>query len=886
MNRKPRRNETDWGDEVAGSVGLIGKIFGKILSFILSILLTILLVGMITGTIVGGAFALYIKNHVEVDLDGFEYTASNQDMTTKIYYMDYTDRTNRIGTPIELEEQRIYGAQNRIWAPYSSMPKYLTDAFVAVEDKRFYKHGGVDWLRTGSAVLNWVIGGSSRYGGSTLTQQLIKNVTGDDDVTPQRKIQEMLRAIELEKTKDKSQIIELYLNTIFLSQRSYGVKAAANTYFGKEVNELTLIECAALAAIPQFPTRYDPYQYPENNQERRDVILELMLEEKLITKQEFELAYKRELKLNMQSIEVHTYGTNSWYQDQVIDDAVTLLTSLPDKNYTREIASNMIYTQGLQIYTVMDPYVQNLLEEIFMDNVRLLGEENSNIGGLIDPECAMVIIDPYTGDVLGLIGGRGEKVGNRIFNYATQGKRPPGSSIKPVSVYAPGLEFNAITYGSAIDDVPFNFGDDKTNPKAWPKNLPERYGGLTPIQDAVKRSVNTVAVRVLDKITPQRSFDFLTNQLSIDLVESREIGGGKYVTDIAPAPLALGELSYGLTVEELTAAYAIFVNKGVFNEPRTIIKILDNEGNVIVDNSGTGTVVISEATATIMTKMLQGVVQDGTGSRVSLKNTIDVAGKTGTTMSDNDRWFMGYTPYYVAGLWFGYAMPKTLANTVTSSISSIIWNNVMTELHQQIIIDSVNNGTPLKKFVDASNVITKQYCMDSGMIPGEACKMDLRGSRIATGYFTQATAPAQICNVHVIVDYDLSTGSVASPNCLDTVKRSLIRVTTRNFPVWVNVVDAEFTYRDVPAGVSMSMVSNEPFYMNAMPVGSVPGRSGTDTPANRYCKTHHSDTPMEPIEEPADEEPLPEPPPPTDEVIDVAPPDTPEENGEPDDYIW
>ena len=877
MNKKPRKNETDWGDEVAGSVGLIGRIFGKILSAILSIILTVILIGLITGTIVGGAFALYIKNYVEVDLEGFEYTATNQNMTTKIYYMDYSDRTNRIGVPVELEDQRIYGEQNRTWASYSSIPKYLTDAFVAVEDKRFYKHGGVDWMRTGSAVANWVIGGSKRYGGSTLTQQLIKNVTGDDDVTPQRKIQEMLRAIELEKVKDKSEILELYLNTIFLSQRAYGVQAAAHTYFGKEVSELTLIECAAIAAIPQYPTKYDPYQYPENNQERRDSILKLMLEQKLITKQEFDLAYERELKLNMQSIETHTYGTNSWYQDQVIDDAIELLMADPNLKCTREIASKMIYTQGLQIYTVMDPRIQTLLEEIFMDNVRLLGEENSTIGGLIDPECAMVIIDPYTGDVLGLIGGRGEKVGNRIFNYATQGKRPPGSSIKPVSVYAPALEYNVITYGSVIDDVPFNFGTDKENPKAWPLNLPKRYGGLTPIQDAVKRSVNTVAVRVLDKLTPEKSFDFMTNQLSIDLVESREIGGGKYVTDIALAPLALGELSYGLTVEELTAAYAIFVNKGVFNEPRTIIKILDSDGNVLIDNSGTGKVVISEATATIMTKMLQGVTQDGTGSRVSLKNTIDVAGKTGTANVDNDRWFMGYTPYYVAGLWFGYAVPKALPTSVSSSISSIIWNNVMTEIHQEIIIDSVNNGTPLKKFVDASNVITKQYCMDSGMIPGEACKMDLRGNRIATGYFTQATAPSQICNVHVIVDYDKSTGSVASLHCENTSKVSLIRVETRNFPTWVTVVDAEYTYRDVPAGVNMSLVSNEPFYFNAMPYGTVPGRSDTDTPANRYCKTHHSDAPLEPIEEPVDEEP-----PPNVE----SPPAGPDENGQPDDYIW
>ena len=900
MNRKPRRNETDWGNEVAGSVGLIGKIFGKIFSYILNILLTVILIGLITGTIVGGVFAVFIKNHVDPDLEGFDYIASNQNMTTKIYYMDYTDRINRIGTPVELEDQRIYGEQNRMWASYSSIPKYLIDAFVSVEDKRFWKHGGVDWWRTSSAVVNWVIGGSKRYGGSTLTQQLIKNVTGEDDVTPQRKIQEMLRALELEKSKDKTQILEMYLNTIFLSQRSYGVQAAAHTYFGKDASELTLIECAAIAAIPQFPTKYDPYQHPDNNAERRDLILELMLEEKVITQQEFDLAYMKELKLNMQTIQMQVYGTNSWYKDVVIEDAIELLVE--KLQCTREIASQMIYTQGLQIYTVMDPDVQDTLEEIFMDNVRLLGEEKANVGGLIDPECAMIIIDPYTGDILGVVGGRGEKVDNRIFNYATQGKRPPGSSIKPVAVYAPALENNLINYGAVLDDVPFNFGDDAKNPVAWPKNYPARYNGLTPVYDAVRRSVNTISVRVLDRLTPQKSFDFMTQQLSIDLIEAREIGGGKYVTDIAYAPLALGELSYGLSVEELTAAYAIFVNKGIFNEPKSIIKILDSDGNVIIDNSGTGKVVISESTATIMTKMLQGVINDGTGSSVSLKNTVNVAGKTGTTNLDNDRWFVGYTPYYVAGLWFGYETPKSLTRDVSSNISSVIWNNVMTELHQKYIDAANNGGASLKTFVDASNVITKEFCVDSGMMPGPYCKMDLRGNRIATGYFTHATAPTQTCNVHIPVNYDKSTGSIASLNCENVSTVSLIKVETRNFPIRVTVTDAEFTYRTLPDGVKMSTVSNEPFYMNALAAGTNPGFSETETPVNRYCKTHHSDTPIEPIEEPDETVPEDTTQPPTDPPTDEQPIDNTEDTtnnddsggtsddntgeGPPPDYVW
>lgn len=854
MKKQPLKNDTDWGNEVAFSVRLIGKVFGKLFSYILNILLTVMLIGLITGTIVGGAFAIYIKNYVDADLEGFEFLATNQNMTTKIYYMDYTDRANRIGVPVELEDQRIYGEQNRMYAPYSKMPKYLIDAFIAIEDKRFLKHGGVDWLRTARATMNWVIGGSKRYGASTLTQQLIKNVTGEDDITIQRKVQEILRALELEKAKDKSEILELYLNTIFLSRRAYGVQAASYIYFGKDVSELTLIECAALAAIPQFPTRYDPYQYPDNNQERRDVVLELMLEEGLITQQEFNLAYKKELKLNMQTIEVQTTGTNSWYKDQVIEDTISLLVE--KKGITREMASRMIYTQGLQIYTVMDPEVQNTLEEVFEN------DESFNFlskSGLIDPECAMIVIDPYTGDVLGVVGGRGEKLDNRLFNYATQGKRPPGSAIKPVSVYAPALENNLITYGSVFDDVPVNFGEEKTvngettytRLDGWPRNLPTRYNGLTTIQDAIKRSVNTIAVRVLQKLTPEKSFDFVKNQLNLSVIESREIGNGNSVTDIALAPLALGELSYGISVQELTASYAIFVNNGVYNKPKTVIKILDSDGNIIIDNNETGKVVISEATATIMTKMLQGVASTGgTAQSATLREKVNMAGKTGTTSADNDKWFIGYTPYYVGGVWFGYETPKTLTPEYgTSNPSLAIWDKVMTLLHEKYIASG-----SVKKFTDASNVITKQYCIDSGMVPGPACNLDPRGGRIATGYFTHATAPTQTCNVHVVVDYDKSTGGIASANCPETTKVALIRVETRNFPSWITVTDAQYTYRKMPEGVKMSTVVNEPFYMNAMPQGTYPGRTGgVEYPFNRYCSLHHSDAPPEVEDEYEDE---------------------------------
>ncbi len=847
MNTPPRNAGTDWGNEVAYALSLVWHVIGKIMSYILIVLLTLMLIGLITGTIVGAAFALYIKNYVDIDISEFVVMSTGQSETSKIYYMDYTDRENRIGTPVELTSGRLYAAEDRTYVEYNDIPTYLVEAYVSIEDHRFWDHHGVDWIRTGSAVLN-MFTGNRRFGGSTITQQLIKNVTGNDEVTIQRKVKEIFTALELEKVKDKTEIIEMYLNTIFLSQRCYGVQAAAYTYFGKDVKDLSLIECAALAAIPQKPTAYDPLQFPENNKERRNAVLDRMLDTGKITKAEYDSAYDKELVINYKGqnnaenteakTEINTdSGINSWYIDEVIYDAVDLL--IENLNCTETVAWNMIYNSGLSIYTVMDPEVQSVLEEVFAEEGNF-----PQARGILQPECSMIVIDPATGDILGLIGGRGEKKGNLLLNYATMTTRPPGSSIKPLSVYAPALEYGLITYGSVLDDVPLSFGDVSiengvrvySRPDGWPSNYPAGYRGLTTIKDAITRSVNTISLRTLNLLGVDNSFQFLTQKLHLGIIDSRELTGGRIVTDRDVAPLGLGQLSYGVSVEEITAAYAIFANNGVYNKPRTIIRILDSEGNVLVDNSGMGEVVISEQTASIMTLMLKNVVDAGTATRVSLHYYVNVAGKTGTTSEDNDRWFVGYTPYYVGGVWFGYQIPKSL-NSFSANPSVLVWDTVMTKLHEKYITADATSSDNLKTFPLADGVIEKVYCKDSGMLASDACKCDPRGGRTEVGYFTQSTAPTEYCTVHQMVEICRTGGGIATENCPSTYSVGLIKVEDREFPYQVTVTDAQFVYRDLNGAAAGGDI-NEPYFIGTIPEGTYVGISGGEKQYNHICQIH------------------------------------------------
>ena len=829
----------------------------RVLTYIFSTLLTLFLILFITGIIVGCAFAIYVNQYLDPEIDESLLNVG-QSLTSKIYYYDYEDREYRVGEAVEIEDQRLYGAQNNIWVSYTDMPTNLVEAFVSIEDHRFWTHHGVDWKRTAGAVVNFVTAYTGRYGGSTITQQLIKNLTKDDDVTIQRKVQEILRALNLEKKKEKSEIIEMYLNTIFLSQNCNGVQAAAYTYFGKDVSELSLIECAAIASITNAPTKYDPVLNPENNKERRDLCLSLMLQYEKITQEEFDAAYDKELELNYKGRAVTTSNTsNSWYTDAVIDDVVDALVE--EYGFTKEYASNLVWTGGLQIYTLMDPEVQSVLEEVYLNESSFPTANNA-----IQPQSAMVVVDPKTGDVLGLVGARGEKTKNRILNRATQTTRSPGSSIKPLSVYGPALEYGLITYGSVFDDVPVTFNSkeytDKElaklpkdeegeiifpDPTPYPKNLPYVYNGLTTVHDALRRSVNTISVRILDRLGIENSFDFVKNKLHMDgFIEYKEING-RILTDKTISSLAMGGMTYGVSVLEMTAAYQIFANNGVYNKPRMWDKVLDSKGNVILENKPESEVVISEQNASIMTKMMQDVVTSGTAADITLKNKINTAGKTGTTNDDYDRWFLGYTPYYVAGIWFGYDTPMSLDN-LSFSPTTKPWDTVMTRLHEDIIADAQNGGAPIEKFKLADGIQTAEYCRDSGKLLTEACLADPRGDRKETGYFTDATVPTEYCDCHILVDYDYETGGVVVGNCPkeNVIKVGMIQA-DRVFPIDITVTDAQYIYKPLPSGLEPGLWWGVPFFENIIPdetyVGLTDLKGGRQF--NSACYEHYNQVP-------------------------------------------
>jgi len=538
---------------------VIGFIFNKALSYALNILLTLLLIGAVTGIAVACAFVIYIRNFVDLEYSGLDNLKFTSEQVTQIYWVDDA------GNEHELADDRLHGSENRLWANYNEFPQTLIDAYVTIEDQRFWDHKGVDAKRTFSAVFNFFIPTSSNYGGgSTITQQLIKNVSGENEATIQRKVQEIFRALDVESKYSKSEILEMYLNTIYLSQNTNGVCAAAETYFNKELKDLTLVECAAIAAIGKSPVFYDPILNPQNNLERRNLVLREMLRQKKITQEEYNEAYDAPLELYSGEGVDNTTAIHNYYIDAVIEEVIADLGK--EYGYDRSTASNLIFSGGLKIYICMDPALQASMEEVFI-NDKYWPEASG-----VKAQGAMVLMDPDTGDVLALVGGRGEKKESRGLNRATMSKRQPGSSIKPLSVYTLALEKGLYTYGSSIDDVPQMLVNDKY----WPSNAELRYDGLVSFKYAVMKSKNTTAVATLTQLGINNVYDHLTKDLGFTTIEE---------SDKAEAPLALGGFTYGVTVMEMTQGYSALANEGVWSEARLYTKVLNINDEVILEKN-------------------------------------------------------------------------------------------------------------------------------------------------------------------------------------------------------------------------------------------------------------------------------------------------------------
>ncbi|MDR0930280.1 MAG: PBP1A family penicillin-binding protein [Clostridiales bacterium] len=597
------------------------------------------------------------------------------------------------------EYESLYATENRVWVDLKVIPANLQNAIVAIEDERFYKHGGFDIKSTAKAAFDYIFRRPGGRGASTLTQQLIKNVTGDKDVTVMRKAKEIIQAVALERQLSKDQILELYLNTIYLSQGCNGVGSAAQAYFSVPVEELTLAQCALIAGITQYPSRYDPYINPDISREKRDLVLDKMLELHYITKDEHDKAIAEEIVLKNGTIGLHSNQT--YFTDQVITD---VLADLQSKNgMTEAMATKMIYNGGLKIYATVDPNVQSVMDDVYSSDKTF-----PKLRGDVQPESSMVVIDPTTSQIKGIVGGRGQKKADLTLNRATQTLRQAGSSIKPISVYGPAVELGLITPTTIYADKRVTYG-------SWsPKNYYSGFRGNMTIRYAIQQSTNTVAVQVLEKVGIEQSFKKLQEMGVTSLVEQ----------DKNLSSLALGGLTNGISVRELAGAYTTFANNGVFSTPITYTKVLDSNGKEILTNKQKNTNVFSSKTAATMNNLLHSVVTGGTGSPANFRSDIDICGKTGTTDDDKDRWFVGYTPYYVGAVWFGYDTPKEISGV---SVNPTIppWVKVMSAIHKNLPGKRFEGAAYSPEPTPSSEVKTTTITFDkeTGMIATDNCPM-------------------------------------------------------------------------------------------------------------------------------------------------------------------
>lgn len=655
-----------------------------------------------------------------------ESAKNNQNQTSFLY------ATDSDGNEIEL--LRLHGTENRIWVDLNDIPQNMRDAFIALEDKRFNDHKGVDWKRTIGVM---IVSKYEGQGGSTITQQLVKNVTGNNEVTFVRKYNEILTALNLEKNYTKDQILEAYLNTLYLGQGCYGVETASETYFGKTVGELNYAECAVIAAITQKPYSLDPIKNPEENRLRQIYCLDEMLSQGKITEEQYYEAVNYDLIFTTDDDYVPSAAeierqknkkeaTNnkevqSFYVDYVIDDVIDDLQK--ELGCSSREATNMIYGGGLKIYTAVDLDVQKKVEKIYVNKTNWLDKK---------AQSAITIMD-YSGRVVAIVGQAGEKEGNRVLNRATDSPRPPGSTIKPLSSYAPGIELGEITWSTYVRDSSITY-----NGRLWPKNYSGNHGSgsNTTVQVALAKSLNTVPARIcVNMISTDVAYDYVKNKFHISTTVDGE--------DNNPAPLVVGSMNVGITSLDMTAAYASFGNGGLYYEPYSYFYVENSLGEVILDNrDNTGEQIISPETAEVMRHMMETVTTASYGTGYNYKTKgFDNFAKTGTTDNNYDKWMVGGTPYYVAAVWYGYDIPKTIHTS--GNPAGTIYKTVMDEVHE---------GLAEKEFEDNSELVKKYYCTSTGKLASSNCS-----SRAAGWYIEEYLPP--YCSGHYSTNSDNDSGS-------------------------------------------------------------------------------------------------------------------------------
>ena len=627
-----------------------------------------------------------------------------------------------------------------------------------------------------------------------------------------RKIQEQYLALELEKVWDKDQILECYMNSINLGQNTLGVKAAAQRYFNKPTYQLTLSECAVIAGITQNPSKYNPISHPDKNAERREKVLNNMKEQGMISQAEYDEAmaddvYSRIATVNeeVEDKSVFTYFVDA-LTEQVLEDLMEV------KGYNETQAYNLLYSGGLSIYTTQDPDIQAICDDVFGNeenypadtkwylnyaltvkkangekenhssemfksyfkqtnsSFNMLYPSKEDAQAAIDaykaavmsegdtvegekitltpqPQVSITIEDQATGYIVAMVGGRGQKEASRTLNRAYTTTRQPGSTFKVVSTYAPALDSAGLTLADVQNDAPYNYASGRPVSNWWKNG----YRGLLSLRYGIVQSANIVAVKTLTQITPQLGFDYLLNFGFTTLVDRRVEADGTVVSDIGQ-PLALGGITDGVTNMELNAAYAAIANKGVYIKPKLYTKIVDHDGNVLIDNtSPSETPVIKETTAWLLTSAMQDVVTSGTGGSVNFGG-MAIAGKTGTTSDNKDVWFSGFTPYYTATTWTGYDNNVSLSSSAERNLSKTLWRAVMSRIHENL---------PEKTFPMASGIVTAQVCSKSGRLPiAGVCD-----GCVVTEYFAEGTVPTETCDVHYSSNICAYTGLTASEEC-------------------------------------------------------------------------------------------------------------------------
>ena len=722
--------------------------------------------------------------------------------------------------PVEIGTMTM-GDKIKSYYPLGEISEYMIRGVVAVEDKSFYDHGGVNFRRTVMAAANHIFKMGNSFGASTITQQVIKNISGDNEPTAKRKLAEMFRAMRIEEGHTKDEILELYLNILPLGENVVGVGMGALHYFGKEPSELLPEEAAVLIGLANAPSLYNPHKNPDKCTTKRNTVLRVMAENGIINEQE----YKRATSVALEVLS-HDYGVDSvypWFVETVIEEASRDYAL--EHRVSEQAARIILLASGYKIYTTQNLEVQAALDKYFSNLDNFSDEVNRGL------DFSMVITDSKSADLLAIVGSVGDKSANLITNHATVA-HTPASTLKPLALYAPLVDSGKISWSTVFDDVPLEFIDG-TRP--YPANSPNVYNGLITVKDAICTSKNTVAMRLYQLLGAEEIYDNLKNNYGFNIVRGEYNSKGNKITDLAPAPLALGQLSRGVSLRDLTEAYTVFPSEGILNEGRSYTRIVDSSGKIILEKELQSKRIYKAETAAIMNQLLMNVTDYGTARSITLGNFVDTAGKTGTSGGNLEKLFIGYTPYLTAGIRASYNDSKTGVGNLSKTHLEI-WDEVMTEMHEDIL---GKYGEGSKSF-SVAGLEYLPYCKDSGQLFSGSCILDPRGSRIEFGYFTRDNKPRQLCDTHVEVYYDIETEAIAHEGCPEgsLIKISLIDVPLRAFPCEVIVADAEYVYRRVEYGTPLGDSFDVPYFQNVLPQDVYVGKGSKKKQFNHACYLH------------------------------------------------